>query len=368
MATIDLVKDSTMQTIGNKLDAINAGISALAAKTMLTSWDDVVHAARLGTADKLIAVGDSFTCTRGSGQSQQTITWDVANVTPNAVTLLCHECLMNLQFGAPQALYYTADGLAAGTYNFVYDDTNSAQFTLTNAVPAGGQITLAWQSGAVTTAKVSTYSGSSSTQAIDSDVSVSEGSQGTALTGAGLNNIERARFGSNNYEKSAIRQWLNSNAAAGSVWTAKTDFDRPPVWATTTEGFLNGLDEDFLAAVGESQVVTALNTTTDGGGSVTLNDKFFLPSSYEMYAEMVYNTAEGTQWGLYSRLGEQPITGASNACPQRVKYLTTGTARFYFTRSPHITESRVRIIKPDGAATADSAYAQLGAVPACVIK
>ena len=77
-----------------------------------------------------------------------------------------------------------------------------------------------------------------------------------------MNHSHRIRYGSNNWVESAMRQYLNSDKAAGSVWTPQTKFDRPPSWNANTAGFMNGLDADFLAVIGKTTKVTCRNTVT----------------------------------------------------------------------------------------------------------
>ena len=67
-------------------------------------------------------------------------------------------------------------------------------------------------------------------------------------------------WGSNNYAQSAARQWLNSDAAAGSVWTPTNKFDRAPSWATSKVGFMKGLPADFLAAVQPAAIPCRTNS------------------------------------------------------------------------------------------------------------
>lgn len=87
----------------------------------------------------------------------------------------------------------------------------------------------------------------------------------------------------NNYKESAVREWLNSDKVAGSVWTPATNYDRPPSWVSNKAGFMNGMDADFLAVIGKTTKVTCRNNVTDGGGSDTTKDKFFLLSRYADY-------------------------------------------------------------------------------------
>ena len=84
--------------------------------------------------------------------------------------------------------------------------------------------------------------------------------------------------GYNRWSHSAIRQWLNSDADAGEWWTSQHIGDTAPAQATTTDGFMKGLDEDFLNVVQPVKVTTATNTVTDGGVIDITYDRFFLPS------------------------------------------------------------------------------------------
>jgi hypothetical protein len=90
-------------------------------------------------------------------------------------------------------------------------------------------------------------------------------------------------YGDNNYRNSAIRQWLNSSETKGNWWSGDADGEntghQKPEYATTLDGFLYGLDEEFLSiitAVPKTFVVDE-NDTLD-----TVTDKFFLPSITEI--------------------------------------------------------------------------------------
>ena len=77
-------------------------------------------------------------------------------------------------------------------------------------------------------------------------------------------------YGSNNYKESAIRQLINSDKAAGSVWTPQTNYDRPPNWNTSKAGFLNGLEADFLSAIGKTKKKTVRCRLIDTGVDETM--------------------------------------------------------------------------------------------------
>lgn len=370
------------------LDAgdVKAAVDELAKKIggvaniVVESWEDVQKIVRMGLASNTFAIGDQLTCQRGS----TTLVWDIIGIdhdTPtdknfkHSLTLQLHDCLLSLQYDATEALFYAENELPAGTYNFTllagYDTTygggKTYSFTLANPVPAGGVIMFPWgyQKQAADT-KISTYGSVTSTTVIES-VAVTEGANGTALETVGeCNHTHRIRYGSNNWMQSAMRQYLNSDAAAGSVWTPKTNFDRPPSWVTNTAGFLNGLDADFLAVIGEVDKITTLNTLTDGGGSETNAEKFFLLSRSEVYGGKENGILEGDAYPYYSETSDLSAAG-TGADTNRIKY-RNGAAQYWWLRSPHTSNSYdVRCVYATGFVYFNSATNSFGVAPACCI-
>lgn len=322
-------------------------------------------------------------------ETASSLVWDVLGIdcdTPadsqftHSVTLGLHDCLAGLQFDAREALFYFEEGLAAGTYNFtvkahswVSGDVNKTfQFTLTQAIPAKGQLVLQVAYNvtiAGSTAK--TYSSSTSTTEIET-VTITEGSGGTSLgdvnnaISGGTNSLQRGLTGNNRYSQSAMRQYLNSNAAAGSVWTPKNVWDRAPSWATTTAGFLNGMDEDFLSVIGEVTKRTALNTVSDGGGYEDTIEKFFLLSRSEVYGGNEVTGGEGAAYPYYSDYSDLGSAGTGNDS-NRIKY-RSGSAQYWWLRSPNAgNASRVRLVCTTGDISINSAGSSYGVAPACCI-
>ena len=378
------------ETFSEKMDTQNQFLASLVeaqgGTLKPTSWANVQALVRAGLHKNVFAIGDQLVCSKGEG----TLTWDIIGIdhdTPSdsqfthSLTLQLHDCLsLQMQVDAPEALYYAENGLTAGTYNFTIQGSytpiggtsKTFQFTLTDDVPAGGQLTFSWtyntQAG---NAKITSY-GADLTTVIESDISVTEGSSGTSLgttdgNSTNLNFIEKARFGSNNYSESAIRQFLNSNNSAGSVWTPQTNFDRPPTWANNTAGFMFDLDSDFLEVIGKSNKVTALNSLTDGGGSVTLDDKFFLLSRSEVFGgDEVGTVDEGSAYPYYSNYSDLSAAGLS-VDGGRTKY-NGANAGTWWLRTP-LTSSGyyLRYVDTTGRIGYYSAYIRLGIAPACNI-
>ena len=237
------------------------------------------------------------------------------------------------------------------------------QFTLTKAVPKGGQIVWngAWDQDPLKY-DIKTYASPTSTTVIET-VKPTEGTGGTELTT--LNSGQRMCYGSNNYKESAVREWLNSDKVAGSVWTPATNYDRPPSWVSNKAGFMNGMDADFLAVIGKTTKVTCRNNVTDGGGSDTTKDKFFLLSRRELFmGDEVSSVKEGEPYPYYSNYSDytSPNTGADS---NRVKY-KNGSPQWQWERTPGAGNSGyVRYVNVTGGLNNSYANNSGGVAPTC---
>ena len=176
----------------------------------------------------------------------------------------------------------------------------------------------------------------------------------------------RKSYGSNNWLESGIRQWLNSDGNAGTWWEAKTEYDVKPSYASSTAGFLKGLDAEFLATVGEVSKITARNTVTDGGDSDTSTEKFFLLSMTEVYGGLNNNIAEGVDYPYYADNSVLTAAG-TGADANRIKY-RNGAAQHWWLRSPGNSGSHIiRYVYATGQVNATNANNNIGIAPACCI-
>ena len=241
------------------------------------------------------------------------------------------------QFDQKEAFYYSAEGMEAGTYNFhipahawvTGDVDQTFQFTLTQAVPAGGQLCVSNSyNQSFNGANVNVYKDSKTTSATES-VPITIGTDGTALGdmavtySESMNSYQRALLGSNRWATSAMRQYLNSDKPAGSVWNPQTVFDRPWDSATSKAGWMRGLDPQFLAICGKVNVSTILNTVCDkpalNKDMEVTKDTFFLPSMPEVYGGKENSNDNGTPWKFYSANSTLASpSGAADA--NRIKY------------------------------------------------
>lgn len=297
----------------------------------------------------------------------------------HSMSLLMLNTFTGVVFSATQALFQFPDGLAAGSYAFSIDASydssygggSTLYFTLTQAIPAGGQIYFPWgyQQQASAT-KITTYASASATSALESNVSVSTTDNGgtnlgtianstiQSVTVGGvsvkINNVARARYGNNNWKESAIRQWCNSSAKKGSVWTPQNIFDRAPSWASTLDGFMHGLDPHLVSAIGKVKKTTLLNNVTDGGGNVQTEETCWLMSMGEMGVSGF--SAEGSQYEWYKQLLGGTIADWSTHT-ELIKTNKAGSAQYWWLRSPHTGgSSSARFVHPSGLVSGSDAH------------
>ena len=362
----------------------------------IKTWEDVRHAVHLGFGATLFPVGYEFT-TKDS-VTGAVITWVVRGHNHHAAANknLIHTMTLETKyvygtaygtyhrfaFDDTEALYYAAEELPAGTYNFTllagydtaYGGGKTLSFTLTKPVPAGGVIMFPWEYQRQSTyTQITTYASNAATTGIER-VSVTESADGTSLgvadgTVENLNHTHRIRYGSNNYAQSAVRQWLNSDAAAGAVWAPTNKFDRRPSWATSYSGFMRGLPAEFLAAVQPAAIPCRTNsifevnsldgTKFDIDQVYTLKDNFFLLSRPEIYGTWDNATyKDGTLLEFYEGLTDT----------ERIKYDASGVARSCWLRSPDPgTAGLERGMHTSGALSHNGVYSAFGVAPACII-
>ena len=325
-------KVATEKTLQKGVDLL----SVLARSTVypVKDYKEVQQIVREGLAADVFNIGDQIVETWNFNGTEYTLPFDIVHfgIVTNkngdrvpGMYLQSHWVLAPVQFDGNEAFWYCENALNAGTYNVTMGNSwgNNVvankvyQFTLTQAVPQGGQ--LVFTTATSTTSglpdqapanwRVRSYASAADTTHIEM-VEVTEGSSGTSLgtlsistkyADSGVNNMQRASYGYNRWSHSGMRQWLNSSATKGNWWTAQNVFDRPPDQLTSIDGFMAGLDEDFLEVVQPIQITTALNTVSDSsiGTTETTIDKFFCPSLQEEYIVPQLADVEGENWDYW---------------------------------------------------------------------
>lgn len=278
--------------------------------------------------------GKAYDCPWDVVQPDDTAEGESGTTAPAMVLQMHYATLYDLQFSAYQAFYVVPDGgLVAGTYNVkmglnwgdnVKTDT-VYQFTLTKAAPAGARLTGFYNAPDVAPAnwKVYVYKDQQKSELLET-CSVTAGSTGTNLgtflakENGDLNGLHPVGYGDNKWWKSACRQYLNSDAAAGAWWQPQDKWDMKPDRADTLPGFLSGFSDDFKNALSRVKVVTYGNNVTDDGSTVVTYDKIFLPSLQEIYCSPQVS-GEGSYWPYWKeRTGAKTPQALWQTYPLRI--------------------------------------------------
>jgi hypothetical protein len=339
-----LATDETLQKVSHNLERIAGFVGVLASSDLEATISDpqkfheIIQA---GLAPEILSVGDQIVVPHAKYGD---VVWDILGFDHDAdatglyehsVTIQTHNVIDRVVFDAvenEQATeaafsadysYYIADSSQASGFKYL---TPSKDYQVGAAIPSG---TVYYHSAILDT------------------------------TGY------ICKYGYNNWEHSAIRQWLNSEKAAGKWWEAKHLGDVAPAYAATYDGFLAGMDADFKQIIGTTKKVTALNTITDGGGSVELIEKIFLLSRTEVSGGNENNVAEGEAYEYYSRLVGSVTTAANTG---RIKYYN-GNPQWWGLRDPNTGYSYiVRGCNYDGTVYSNIAYnGDRGLSPACIL-
>ena len=368
-----------------------------------SSWSEFRDLVRSGDAPTLYPVGTTLYENWGDETSNA---WIVvaynhfndpslsAQGYVNSATLCEKYVRYGVAVDAAEALMAVTTELPAGTYKFTipnYDATYGGNktyyFVLNNSVPVGGQLVLNWPYQAVPRT-ITTYASATATTSIESygtaasplpewvegtspeaiDLgTVTLSATATTNTYGIFNHIHRARYGSNNYAQSGIRQYMN--ATTTNWWTPQTIFDRIHSLNSST-GILGTLNTDFVNVLATPSITNIANNTFEyqslNGDTFTLNteytintDKLFLLSHSEV--NLSASPTLGTVLDYY--------IDADNT--KRIKYDRTNnsTARYWWFRTPNPTNARdVRNCSTSGALNSNSASSGLGCVPACIIQ
>ena len=196
---------------------------------------------------------------------------------------------------------------------------------------------------------------------------------------ASNSNSDRQSYGNNRYSVSNLLQWLNSNAAAGSWYSAQHSADAAPtnanVYSNYNEydawaGFLAMLDPNFVAELLDTTQTVVKNTVTDGGSYETVTSKMFLASTTEVGLANENSIAEGSLLALFSNDASR-VAYPSDECVSNSEYTNTNFATskgwYWWLRTPYSSYARlVRNVSSDGTLVNDYAYSGYrGVRPLC---
>ena len=390
-------------------------VEAQEGATPIATLQEIAEIVRRGEAAHVFSIGDQIMVKWDNGTAEYILPFDIVHfddvelqdgeIVPG-MFIQSHYALEGIQFSQNEGFYVVpAGGLAAGTYHFSIGNnwgTNVVagkvyQFTLTEAYAEGDILQLGKAndeiSGLPDTSpanwRVRTYKAAGGVVAgmvtnTTEIVALTEGDGGTDLgvlsdntkfSLSGINNMQRAGYGYNRYAHSAIRQWMNSDAAAGAWFTPKNPFSRRPAQLASLRGMKAGFEQGFLDILKPIKVRTALNTKSDSeiGQYEDVFDTFFLASLEQEYCVPQAAGIEGAYWEYWKRrlgLISPQASGGANANANHIRYAYNAktSAQYCALRSANRSNSNNRwLITSGGTSYSHNATTSLRAVPACVI-
>lgn len=398
MATINnyegfLPNAEDIEVMANSL-AIIAAAKAGTAETTPAALHSI---ARAGIGPRVFAPGDQMVVKwndNGTAGTEYDADVDFAHfknveleggeLTPGIVQKFHYTLSFGTEFDAPEAFYAVpAAGLPAGKYYIEFPQVSDKiaagiyEFTTTVALSEGAQLCI--NDNASPT--VTTYATCGAREATETLATTKvTSSTGTSLGQVAHNVVTetnncwtRVIYGYNRWSQSAIRQYLNSDAA--DWWEPQNPFDRPPTYVARA-GFLAGLPAELVAVMGKVKVQTLTNSVVDGSVVDTTYDKVFLPSFAEAFVNdsAAAKAVEGEPWDWFvfqSDNGGVPLTiGTTYPQTRAFQINAKTTAQSVWSRSPHrgnanAVYSRSAAGTPNGHGTASNSTVR--ARPAWVI-
>ena len=351
------------------------------------TWEDVGKILERGLAPKYWEPGDQLKVKKTIGSTTEELVFDIlgfdydtpidANV-KHTMSLAMHSVYSGngIPFDSPEATFYFANGLPAGTYTYKYNDTDYS-FTLTTGWSPNTQVMgftgelTPYIKGALNASGEETPTAAAGTEGTSLGTAVNNTGSSTTLTINGvnypveMNAYYRVSSSSNNWLNSSIRQYLNSNAAGAasgqiaSWWTPQTGFDRPT--KTTTPGFLYGIEQEFLDLLVDVKKRTRLYNAGDVTGTYKDSDeKVLLLSQTEINLTVernIYENSFGTDRTFTNVLTTPyPLyVGAGNA--DRIKYQGSTARNWNLRTSSPFFAFQVRRIGTNGSLS--DTYARL---------
>ena len=378
-------------------------------------WHEIKEIAESGQANLHFAIGDQlvdkYTDPDNSTPTVYSNPFDVLDFrnvlkhdgteVPAIIVGTHYTQLVSMQFSGKQALIYAPSGLPAGTYTFHIATSwgsnlvvGDYQFTLTQALPAGGQLVgvWGWPDVAISTWALDSYASATAATKIET-VSVISGNSGTALgtilptvdqdvtvTVGGtsyalkVNGYQQVACGNNRWKYSAVRQYLNSDANAGEWWTPQTVFDRAPDVAATKKGWLAGVPDEFKQVLTPVKVRTAVPTAIGTGDEDEFDvtyDKVFIPSLNEHYISP-QDAGEGDPWEYWKEINGTATKWPTGVNTDALKVATLAnhnTTTYRWLRSCYRGGGCYAWgVRPSGTVSGyDAASDSLAVAPACAI-
>ena len=341
-----ILKDSTLQKIKQALETKNGYLKDLVDLYANDAWDMVAANVKSGKAPLLYAIGDEMICNYVQNgttyqfpwvvvDNNREVTWEDGTTHPGLILQAKYATIEAIQFDAAEDYTVQTSETTAleGWYYWGLTGTTYTELNLAtgDTVPHGSY---------------------------------------DSIHKCPINNLSVLRYGYNRYSQSAYRQWLNSDATAGNWWEPQHTNDKAPSELNTYDGFLKGLDSDFLAVINPVKVQVATNTVTDGGVTDTMYDKFWLPSIEEMYGSPQTAGIEGAYFPYWkTKTGLSAPSNAANS--GRIQYALNNQTSAQYVRCRSANRgysSSTWYCHTSGELTYYTSYNSNRSVPACAIS
>lgn len=282
-----IIKDTTLEKVKVQIQRRNALLKNFVELYAETTWDTVQLNVKAGLAPTLYAIGDEMICKYTANgveydftwvvvDNDREVTWEDGTVHPGLILLVKYATIESVQFDAPEHEVATEQTALDGWY---YCGLSGGTYTMLNLATGA-------------TIPYSDYE---------------------AVYHGSINNKDVYQYGYNRYLMSAQRQWLNSDKPRNEWWTSQHPGDTAPAQLGTVDGFIVGLDPDFVSVVNPVKVQVAANTVTDGGVTDVMFDRFWLPSIEEMYGAPQAEDVEGAYFPYWkTKTGLDAPSNAAN--------------------------------------------------------
>lgn len=164
------------------------------------------------------------------------------------------------------------------------------------------------------------------------NITMAAGSANASISGklSVANYHKMVASGDPNYNRSAIRQFINSTGLKNTYWAPQSIYDLQPSYVTTENGYMYGIDAELLSVIGKTVRQFEWNTAIEGSsGDSNFSDKFFIPSQKEVLDSATsYNTThKGRVFDYYN--------GKPNDTRIKYNFENQATPSSWIIRSPH---------------------------------
>lgn len=341
-----VITDDTLARVKDELHKRNAKLQQFAELYAQSTWDTVQLNVKAGLAPTLYAVGTEMICNYVKdgttyqfpwvvADNNREVIWEDGTKHPGMVLQAKFATLEALQFDHPEDTVVTvAETTAqAGWYYWGLTETTYTALNLSEGatIPHGNY---------------------------------------DSIHKCPINHLDVLRYGYNRYRDSAYRQWLNSDATKGNWWQPTHTGDIAPDQANAIDGFMRGLDDDFIAVINPIKIQVAANTVTDGGETDVMYDKFFLPSLEEMYGSPQAANVEGPYFPYWkTKTGLNSPSNSANDGRKIFALEAQTSAQYCRLRSAYRGNSyNTWIVYTTGELGGNYAGGAYRCAPACVIS